>query len=125
MQPSLPTNALDETPMHFTRPKQLVADTVRLPFRKPVSSAFHCYLVFPVRCQPLLADGDSQSDPSTETSSLISGPGDIIDDDDTTSKKPTHPCIDITGLALLYKPEFWQLWVLMGLLTGVGLMTIK
>jgi hypothetical protein len=33
--------------------------------------------------------------------------------------------LDVTGLALLYKIEFWQLWVLMGLLTGVGLMTVK
>jgi len=33
--------------------------------------------------------------------------------------------INITGLALLNKPEFWQLWVLMGLLSGVGLMTIN
>ncbi|KAF1835946.1 MFS general substrate transporter [Decorospora gaudefroyi] len=65
--------------------------------------------------------------PSTETSSLLSsGPGDIIDDDDdAASKKSAHSCVDITGLALLYKPEFWQLWVLMGLLSGVGLMTIN
>ncbi|KAF1935785.1 MFS general substrate transporter [Clathrospora elynae] len=70
---------------------------------------------------------EEQGDPSTETSSLLSsGPGDIIgDDDDAASKKSTHSCIDITGLALLNKPDFWQLWVLMGLLTGVGLMTIN
>ena len=49
----------------------------------------------------------------------------IDDDDDAASKKSTKSCIDITGLALLSKSEFWQLWVLMGLLTGVGLMTIK
>ncbi|KAJ4363856.1 hypothetical protein N0V95_000925 [Ascochyta clinopodiicola] len=33
--------------------------------------------------------------------------------------------VNITGFALLYKPEFWQLWILMGLLTGVGIMTIN
>ncbi|PVH92949.1 MFS general substrate transporter [Periconia macrospinosa] len=33
--------------------------------------------------------------------------------------------INITGVALLYKTQFWQLWILMGLLTGVGLMTIN
>ena len=49
----------------------------------------------------------------------------IDDDDDAASKKSAHSCVDITGLALLNKPEFWQLWVLMGLLSGVGLMTIK
>ncbi|KAL5374122.1 hypothetical protein DPSP01_012183 [Paraphaeosphaeria sporulosa] len=32
---------------------------------------------------------------------------------------------NVTGLALLYKFEFWQIWVIMGLLTGVGLMTIN
>jgi hypothetical protein len=34
-----------------------------------------------------------------------------------------HP--DIRGLALLSKPEFWQLFSIMALLSGVGLMTIK
>ncbi|KAF2034140.1 MFS general substrate transporter [Setomelanomma holmii] len=69
---------------------------------------------------------DDPSGPSTETSSLLSAPGDIVDDDDAASKKSSHShCIDVTGLALLYKPDFWQLWVLMGLLTGVGLMTIN
>ncbi|KNG46816.1 MFS general substrate transporter [Stemphylium lycopersici] len=70
---------------------------------------------------------EEQDGPSTETSSLLSSsPGDIIEDgDDAASKKSTHSCIDITGIALLYKPEFWQLWVLMGLLSGVGLMTIN
>jgi hypothetical protein len=96
--------------------------------KKPVSSTFffHPHLP-PVTCQPLLASEEEQDRPSTETSSLLSsGPGDIIDDDDDAkSKKSTHSCTDITGLALLNKSEFWQLWVLMGLLTGVGLMTIK
>lgn len=106
----------------------MVANTPRLLFQKSVSPLFRQFgLSPPVTCQPFVADEDEQSGPSTETSSLLSGPGDLIDeDDDTVSKKSsTHSCIDITGLALLNKPEFWQLWVLMGLLTGVGLMTIK
>lgn len=79
-----------------------------------------------VSCQPLPADEEELSGPSTETSSLLSGPGDIVDNDDAASKKSSHShCIDVTGLALLYRPDFWQLWVLMGLLSGVGLMTIK
>ncbi|EOA87824.1 hypothetical protein ACJQWK_02270 [Exserohilum turcicum] len=68
---------------------------------------------------------EERDGPSTETSSLISGPGDIADDDDTTSKKSTHSRIDVTGMVLLRIPEFWQLWVLIGLLSGVGLMTIN
>jgi hypothetical protein len=83
----------------------------------------------PVTCQPLPAPEEEQDGPSTEASSLLSsGPGDIIDDDDdddATSKKTTHSCTDITGVALLYQPDFWQLWILLGLLSGVGLMTIK
>ncbi|KZF23431.1 MFS transporter [Xylona heveae TC161] len=33
--------------------------------------------------------------------------------------------LDIRGLVLLSKPDFWQLFSLLGLLTGVGLMTIN
>lgn len=32
---------------------------------------------------------------------------------------------DIRGLALIRRPEFWQLFLMMGLLSGIGLMTIK
>lgn len=33
--------------------------------------------------------------------------------------------VDIRGWALLKNVEFWQLWVIMGILSGIGLMTIK
>lgn len=70
---------------------------------------------------------EEQDGPSTEVSSLLSSvPGDIVDDDsEAVSKKSAHSSTDVTGLALLRRPEFWQLWVLMGLLSGVGLMTIN
>ncbi len=70
-----------------------------------------------------------------ETSSLISkssssGPGDIPhggndakSTSDDTNQNPHH--LDIRGVALLSKIEFWQLFLLLGLLTGIGLMTIK
>jgi hypothetical protein len=93
------------------------------------SKYFHVFALSsftPIICQPLPADEDETSGPSTEESSLLSAPGDIINGDDAASKKSAHShSIDVTGLALLYKPDFWQLWVLMGLLSGVGLMTIK
>lgn len=70
-----------------------------------------------------------------ETSSLISkssssSPGDIpFGDDDakSTSGHTNHKShyLDIRGVALLSKVEFWQLFSLLGLLTGIGLMTIK
>ncbi|KAF2122398.1 major facilitator superfamily domain-containing protein [Lophiotrema nucula] len=70
-------------------------------------------------------EGEEEDSPATETSSLMSGPGDVIDDDAET--KPAHRShyLDVTGLALLHHHSFWQLWILMGLLTGVGLMTIN
>ncbi|KAF2818826.1 MFS general substrate transporter [Ophiobolus disseminans] len=75
---------------------------------------------------PEITDETDPSGSSTETSSLLSAPGDIVDDDDAASTKTCHShCIDVTGLALLYKPDFWQIWIVLGLLSGVGLMTIN
>ncbi|KAI4139705.1 MAG: hypothetical protein L6R39_006159 [Caloplaca ligustica] len=62
-----------------------------------------------------------------ETSSLISSsPGDVPYEGST--KTATHhgsPHIDVRGFALLKHTEFYQLWLLLGILTGIGLMTIK
>ena len=67
-----------------------------------------------------------------ETSSLLSkssgsGPGDIPYQEATAKNEADHDShhLDIRGLALLSKMKFYQLWLMMGLLTGVGLMTIK
>ncbi|KAF2732715.1 MFS general substrate transporter [Polyplosphaeria fusca] len=70
-------------------------------------------------------NSSQQDDDTDESSSLMSGPGDVVDD--TEDAKSTHHShyLDVTGLALLRHVEFWQLWILMGLLTGVGLMTIN
>lgn len=71
---------------------------------------------------------NQREDDSDESSSLLSVPGDIIDEiEDDIQSQATHRSqrIDVTGLDLLSKIQFWQLWVLMGLLTGVGLMTIN
>ena len=43
--------------------------------------------------------------------------------DDRNYGQPTH--LDIRGLALVRRPEFWRQFTLLGLLTGIGLMTIK
>ncbi|KAF2713259.1 MFS general substrate transporter [Pleomassaria siparia CBS 279.74] len=77
---------------------------------------------------PTPRDSDQHDDDSDEISSLLSGPGDIIDDmEDDNASQRTHRShrLDVTGLSLLYKLEFWQLWIIMGLLSGVGLMTIN
>jgi hypothetical protein len=62
-----------------------------------------------------------------ETSSLMSkssssSPGDVSVESNV--KDHAHR-VDIRGLKMLPLVEFWQLFALMGILTGIGLMTIK
>ncbi|KAL8906612.1 MAG: hypothetical protein Q9207_001936 [Kuettlingeria erythrocarpa] len=63
-----------------------------------------------------------------ETSSLISStPGDVPYKDDaviSNTHRDSHH-LDIRGFPLLKHTEFYQLWLLLGILTGIGLMTIK
>lgn len=67
---------------------------------------------------------------SDETSSLVSKPDgrpsfDTLDDDflGDVAMEAHHP--DIRGVAMLRHVEFWQLFLTMALLSGIGLMTIK
>lgn len=67
-------------------------------------------------------------DPASEVSSLMGSadedePGDIVPE----SKNPfhAHGRPEITGWALLRSPKFWQLFIMLSLLCGVGLMTIN
>lgn len=58
------------------------------------------------------------------SSSSVSGPGDI--DAPSRSTHVHHPQqADITGWALLKNSKFWQLFILLALLCGVGLMSIN
>ena len=78
-----------------------------------------------------LSVSDIPNTEADETSSLmskssVSGAGDVEENGercDSTAHDPHH--LDIRGLALLPKIEFWELFILLGLLTGIGLMTIK
>ena len=50
----------------------------------------------------------------------------LVDGDDTAQDVvPNIPHSDVRGLAMLAKLEFWQLFLVMALLSGIGLMTIK
>ena len=67
---------------------------------------------------------------SDETSSLVSKPDgrpsfDTLDNDflADVAMEAHHP--DIRGVAMLRHVEFWQLFLTMALLSGIGLMTIK
>lgn len=68
----------------------------------------------------------------SETSSLLSkssgsDPGDIPyqNASATAAADRNSHHVDIRGVALVWHMEFYQLWLLLGLLTGIGLMTIK
>ena len=83
----------------------------------------------------------SPSDPGVpykdpdETSSLVSKSAaasiiseheeDVLEDEPISHLAAGSPNADIRGLALIGCPEFWQLFMMMGLLAGIGLMTIK
>ena len=92
------------------------------------------------KAEPLKHDESSKvpnadTDEPSETSSLMSKsssnasiPGDDDYHDRSTKAKATNhdsPHVDIRGLALLRRIEFWQLFIMLGLLCGIGLMTIK
>ena len=72
-------------------------------------------------------DTEETSSLLSKSSSSSSAPGDIVSRDgdtaDTTGLNSYRP--DLSGFALLSNFEFWQLFILLGLLAGVGLMTIK
>ncbi|CAD6592402.1 MAG: hypothetical protein ASARMPRED_006250 [Alectoria sarmentosa] len=75
---------------------------------------------------------EAPSQGTEETSSLLSKssgscPGDMSYDEDEAKSTMDHDShdVDIRGLALLSHIKFYLLWLLLGLLTGVGLMTIN
>ncbi|KAL9114516.1 MAG: hypothetical protein Q9227_001597 [Pyrenula ochraceoflavens] len=81
-------------------------------------------------CKDRTRNGEAHVD-TDETSSLLSkgsssSPGDdpYIKNKNKSDDHRAHH-LDIRGFALLPRPEFWQLFLLMGILTGIGLMTIN
>lgn len=77
---------------------------------------------------PLSSAAMDESDMEVnETSSLVSTPSSLPGDvlvQSSIDMDRSHR-IDIRGLNLLRKAEFWLLFSIMGILTGIGLMTIK
>ena len=63
----------------------------------------------------------------TEASSLLSkssSPSDVLGTTKDARNDDSHK-IDIRGFAVLMHAKFYLLWTMLGLMTGVGLMTIK
>jgi hypothetical protein len=76
------------------------------------------------------ASADEPNSEADETSSLMSRtssssiPDDVEDPEEISVKDHAHR-VDIRGIRMLSRMEFWQQFLLMGILTGIGLMTIK
>lgn len=74
-----------------------------------------------------LASEDADQDSMDETSSLVSKasslPGEILLQN-SVDMDQSHR-VDIRGWKLLRNVEFWQFFAIMGILAGIGLMTIK
>jgi hypothetical protein len=76
---------------------------------------------------PPVYQSNMTAENANEASSLVSSPttsfpGDIADRKHHHSH---HHGPDITGFALTKTPKFWQLFIMLGLLCGVGLMSIN
>ncbi|KAF9890723.1 hypothetical protein FE257_005589 [Aspergillus nanangensis] len=99
------------------------------------STAFETQQPAHVRSNSHLSGHKSEHD---ETSSLVSktpsrhsqdvfdnAVEDYDDEDNMSDVAVNSPHPDIRGLAMLPKVEFWQLFLIMALLSGIGLMTIN
>ncbi|KAF3389123.1 putative membrane protein [Penicillium rolfsii] len=83
-----------------------------------------------VRTQSTVSNHRAYGADSDESSSLVSKPDgrpsfDTLDDDylGEVAMEAHHP--DIRGLTMLRHVDFWQLFLIMALLSGIGLMTIN
>ena len=72
-------------------------------------------------------DADADETISLMSKSSSTTPGDVPyqSNDTKSATNPDSHHLDIRGIALLKHMQFYQLWLLLGILTGVGLMTIK
>lgn len=70
----------------------------------------------------------TSADEEASLLSTESGPGDMdLEHEGHKSLGRSHHSLstDITGFQLLRKSDFWLLFLMLGLLTGIGLMTIN
>ena len=136
---ALPANddlgGAESNPMRRTRSKERKYAIARGLVDEPGRSASRTVLS-PPSTQDILnrpdlgAHSPGCSMPETnETSSLMSKDSSsesdkAIEDENSVDKEHPHR-LDLRGLQMLSKTEFWFLFSLMGILTGIGLMTIK
>ena len=98
----------------------------RLQSRSPAANGSRakpgqCYLN-PLHIVGRVVNGPIDDD-SSEHEALMSQ---ASDGDDIASRHSNdHSHVEVTGLSLLKIPKFWELFAVLGLLSGVGIMTIK
>ena len=72
------------------------------------------------------ADEDPKADDTEDSSLLTTSSGEDMETSKHRSSSANESAhLDVRGWALLPHPEFWQLFCIMGLMTGIGLMTIN
>lgn len=112
----------DSNRMHKHRAGQILnqPDT-----SKPIPSTSSSPVEGPSQLEPAARDPNVEQE-ADEHSSLMSEPGDVDDDEEELKHNERHlHHLDISGFAILKHIEFYQLFFLLGSLTGVGLMTIN
>ena len=125
----------ESNPMRRTKSEERKYASARRLVGEPGRSSLNALLPPPstqdvLNCPDLEAHSPGCSQPETdETSSLMSKDsssesGEAIEDENSVDKEHSHR-LDLRGLQMLPKTEFWFLFSLMGILTGIGLMTIK
>ena len=139
---ALPTHEEHErsrsNPLHRTRSggsKRSIGQTPSEPGRQSTTSQDSSSYHDDATKDPKVSDKASNvlDSDANETSSLMSRsstsmPGDISTHENGAKPSENHHNsrqLDIRGLSMLPTIEFWQLFLLLGLLTGIGLMTIK
>ncbi|KAI0025534.1 MFS general substrate transporter [Xylariomycetidae sp. FL0641] len=68
-------------------------------------------------------DADERSSLLSQSTTASSLPGEVLVQNSVDMDRSHR--VDIRGVKLLKNLEFWQLWVIMGILSGIGLMTIN
>lgn len=79
--------------------------------------------------QSVCRDNSEAGTGSAEQPSPLT-PGPAVPDEEAPRSsghmhEDSRPTVEITGFALMREYEFWQLFLLLGVLAGIGLMTIK
>jgi hypothetical protein len=128
---SISTGSVDSNPLRRTKSdeRKYAGSRVFVEPGRLILSIVYTPSIRDVLNRPDLDSPECSIPETDETSSLMSKDssehsGDVREDENSVDKDCPHR-VDLRGLKMLPKAEFWFLFALMGILTGIGLMTIK